>query len=213
MSIEENTHKLQPGVYQVFNFVSGTALDLDGINLKSIIGFPPHDGPNQKWEFSPLGKGYSIRNLHGGTYLTVEDGIRDGVPIVASPYPASWALEADDFEQRIWRIAWPNTTFLFDLADHGSQKPSTPIQLWTRYPFESCRLWRFVRCRATPEIAMIAKVPAPSSEVLKPSTSSTADTVIDVEGLKLGGNGELTITTTTTTTTTTVTKVARLNCP
>jgi hypothetical protein len=44
----------------------------------------------------------------------------------------------------------------------------------------------------------------------EPSLSTTADTVIDVEGLKLGGNGEMSITTTTTTVTTSVTTVKRL---
>lgn len=48
------------------------------------------------------------------------------------------------------------------------------------------------------------------SEVDAPVTCN-ADTIIDAEGLKLGGNGELIITTTTTTTTATVTKVKKLN--
>ena len=39
---------------------------------------------------------------------------------------------------------------------------------------------------------------------------TTADTVIDAEGLKLDGNGEMSITTTTTTVTTSVTTVKRI---
>lgn len=43
-----------------------------------------------------------------------------------------------------------------------------------------------------------------------PRLSTTADTVIDVEGLRMGGNGEMSITTTTTTVTTSVTVVKRI---
>lgn len=39
---------------------------------------------------------------------------------------------------------------------------------------------------------------------------TSADTVIDAKGLKLGGNGEMSITTTTTTVTTSVTAVKRI---
>ncbi|KAF8063232.1 hypothetical protein FPV67DRAFT_233952 [Lyophyllum atratum] len=215
MASQNVDHKLRPGVYQIFNFVSGTTIDLSGTDRKSISGFIPHEGPNQKWEFSPLGKGYSIRSLYTGDYITVEDEIYDGVSIVASPYPLSWALEADDFEQGIWRIAWPNTTrlFVFDLADQGNSKPGTPIQLKERYPFESSRLWRFVLQRATPESTVDSRAPSNIPHQPESPITSTADTIINAEGLKLGGNGELTVTTTTTTITTTVTKVAKLNCP
>lgn len=47
---------------------------------------------------------------------------------------------------------------------------------------------------------------------LHDSVSTTADTIIDAEGLRLIENGDFTVTTTTTTTTVTVTKVARVNC-
>lgn len=51
---------------------------------------------------------------------------------------------------------------------------------------------------------------APRSLKSEPFLQTAADTVIDVEGLKLGGNGEMSITTTTTTVTTSVTTVKRL---
>lgn len=51
---------------------------------------------------------------------------------------------------------------------------------------------------------------SPRTLEAKPAVLSTADTIVDVEGLKLGGNGEMSITTTTTTVTTSVTTVKRL---
>ena len=80
-------------------------------------GFLSHGGDNQqvsacdvllpaklinrvlKWELTPLGLGFSIRSLSSGQYLTIEVGIYNGVPIVASPYPVSWAVQKDVHNQ------------------------------------------------------------------------------------------------------------------
>lgn len=56
-----------------------------------------------QWKFEPLGPGYSIRSLSNGSYMTVEAGIGNGVPIVGSPFPVSWELEADRSERGVWR--------------------------------------------------------------------------------------------------------------
>jgi hypothetical protein len=45
--------------------------------------------------------------VHSGYYITVEAGIHNGVPLVANPFPVSWALESDDFEEGIWRFVDP----------------------------------------------------------------------------------------------------------
>ncbi|GLB42712.1 putative ricin-type beta-trefoil [Lyophyllum shimeji] len=210
---QDDDHKLQPGIYQIFNFVSDTAIDLSGGDRKSIIGFPAHDGANQKWELSLLGKGYSIRSLYTGGYLTIEDGICNGTPIVASPYPVSWALEVDDLELGTWRIVWPGTRFLFDLAGKGDSKPCTPIQLWERHPFEHCRRWRFV-LQQVPTLgpAIDPRSPENVPHGHRSPVSSQTETGVKFEESKLQGNGQTIITTTTTTTTTTVTKVEKINC-
>jgi hypothetical protein len=41
--------------------------------------------------------------MDNGHYLTIEDGLHDGVHIVGNPYPVSWALEAANVEQGMWR--------------------------------------------------------------------------------------------------------------
>ena len=89
------------------------------------------------------------------------------------------------------------------------------MKLCNRYPFSSSRLWRLVPAEVnTPIIGegdpLEFVTAAPRNLKSEPSLKTVADTVIDVEGLKLGGNGEMSITTTTTTVTTSITTVKRL---
>ena len=75
-------------------------------------------------------------------------------------------------------------------------------------------LWRLVKLGPiadnSPHQSSV-RSPTPQELIIDPPASTTtADTIIDADGLKLGGNGELAITTTTTTVTTTVTKVKRV---
>ncbi|KAF8879571.1 ricin B lectin domain-containing protein [Infundibulicybe gibba] len=214
MSISRKTDRsFTPGVYKVVNFVSGTAMDLSGADAKTIIGWDDHGGLNQQWEFTPLGAGFSICSKFCGQYLTVDGGINQGVAVIGSSYPVSWALEPDDFDEHIWRITWPNTPFLVDLANHGSKELGTLVQLRDRYPFESSYLWRLAKCPPSAseqgEDALVIASKSPSI--------SDSDTVVDAveaigEDFKLGGNENMTITTTTTTTTT-VTKIVKVTRP
>jgi len=89
------------------------------------------------------------------------------------------------------------------------------VNLCNRYPFSPSRLWRLIPVEVDTtkpiEDDMLEFVTAaPRKLESEPSLKTTADTVIDVEGLKLGGNGEMSITTTTTTVTTSVTNVKRM---
>jgi hypothetical protein len=121
-----------------------------------------------------------------------------------------------------YRIAWPNTPYLFDLANEGSHEPGTAVsssqpsiffgsnstlrqvQLWKRYPLGSSHIWRLVRCKRenAPDLDV--------NHVSKTPATSIVDTIHNTENLKLDDSGEFMLTTTTTTTTTSVTKVARV---
>jgi len=96
------------------------------------------------------------------------------------------------------------------------------MQLSNRYPFKPTRLWRFIHLKTndfphtSPENDTKADLEFTTNapKKIEPSPVITsADTVIDAEGLKLGGNGEISITTTTTTVTTSVTRVKRIAPP
>ncbi|KAH9475083.1 hypothetical protein JR316_0012189 [Psilocybe cubensis] len=191
--------QLKPGIYRIEHAQShDKVIDLSGYDGVTILGWEKHGGENQKWEFERLGPGYSIKSVFNGTCITLKIGTVDGVSLTASKFPVSWELEAD------------GSDFVFDLGSNTNE-----VTLRASSPSAPTRLWRLVE-----EIKLEWPEPEISNKILefttrapttaKPSVFSTADTVVDVEGLKFGGNGEMTITTTTTTVTTSVTKVKRL---
>jgi len=178
---------MQPGIYTFTNVLSSSAMDLSGGDHKSIIGFPAHGRDNQQWELTPLGHGFSIRSLSSGQYLTIEAGIYNGVPIVASPFPVSWVVQVDVHDKETVHIGWPNSHYIIEL-EAGNSTPGTKVQLWQKYPRERHRTWRFVRCGETCE-------------------RRTSDDIIVTEDSN-DDLGDMIITTTMTTTT--VTKVVRI---
>ncbi|TFK38581.1 hypothetical protein BDQ12DRAFT_723412 [Crucibulum laeve] len=197
------------GTYKIISEEHPTIVfDLSGGDNKSVLGFPEHGGGNQQWIFSPLGAGYSIQSVYNGHYLTIENlNPAEPIKVVASKFPMSWALEPDGFEEDVWRICFPNTQYLFEGAPDGSGH----ILLSDRHPFKRTHLWRITQIQSSAEpesIKMVArKVPGAADDT---PVNTTTETIIDAEGLKLGGDGELAITTTTTTTTVTVTRVRKL---
>ena len=87
-----------PGTYVLLNARGGTAMDLHGGDDTNVIGYPMHGNQNQQWEFIPSGHGYVIRCVRSSKaghalYLTVEGGVRDNAPVVASAYPVAWNVE------------------------------------------------------------------------------------------------------------------------
>jgi len=203
-------NKLQPGVYYIESDQNrNMVLDLAGYDWITILAFPKHGGDNQKWEFAPLGPGYSIKSVLKGTYITLNTGAIENGSLIASPYPVSWELEADGYETGLWRIRWPRSNFIFDLPDINDHI----VNLGSSYPFKPTRLWRLVAAEPEQHETLEFTTHSPKELKAQPPVVTTADTIVDVEGLKLGGNGEMSITTTTTTVTTSVTKIKRLGVP
>ncbi|KAI0773149.1 hypothetical protein BD413DRAFT_473329 [Trametes elegans] len=177
---------------------------MSGMDDKTLIGYPMHGGPNQQWEFIPSGHGYVIRCVRRSQaghplYLTTEDGLRENAAIVASPYPVSWNVEQTDDGIR---ISWPNTDFVFDLAEWGSSTPGTKIQLTRLRPGESCQLWHYTRCARAEHDAKDVDVRS-ARAVSPPATTETVSVTEEREHIT-------TTRTTTTTTITTVTEVTRM---
>lgn len=88
------------------------------------------------------------------------------------------------------------------------------VRLCEQLDDKPCQIWHLIPVASESETAPHGKgtTRASKASTIEPPVRTTADTVIDAEGLRIDGNGELAITTTTTTTTTTVTKVKRVNC-
>ncbi|KIK18925.1 hypothetical protein PISMIDRAFT_174835 [Pisolithus microcarpus 441] len=136
------------GTYTFVNRQSGTAMEMGTDH--SLIGMPPKENEMQKWEISPLGAGHSIRNLKSGKYLSVKSLSKDA-PIVASDYPAAWFIREVRVNEEnaafyeyglsqafvdscasvsigvIYRIRWPMTDIMLELADSGSSTPKTKV--------------------------------------------------------------------------------------
>ncbi|KAJ8079549.1 hypothetical protein PM082_011136 [Marasmius tenuissimus] len=221
----------RPGVYKIINAQGGTVVDLSGTDATSITAFPEHgeEASNQQWNFERLGAGYSIQSMRNSAYLTVNSARPANNPIEASLFPVSWEIEVYDLQNSTYRIRWPGSRAVFDLKDWGNSRAGNKIDLRAeQQPIHPCQLWRLA------EVPQYSKITPPHSpaqssvdlasvsdwETVKELPTSPdapvsghtiADTVIDAEGLRVGGNGEIAITTTTTTTTTTVTRVKRLN--
>lgn len=182
-----------PGPYMLLNSRSGTALDLSGADRQTVIGYPPHGGENQQWDFIPSGNGYAIRSVWPsdkydcGLYLTVQ-ALQDHAPVIATPFPVSWDVRPVD--EGTYQIYWPNTDFVLDLADWGNAAPGTKLQLMKIKPRESCQIWRLV-CQ---------------EEKLKYSQSQSKPSVTETV-METKDDYRITTIRTTTTTATTVTTV------
>ncbi|KAG7094026.1 hypothetical protein E1B28_007648 [Marasmius oreades] len=224
---------LKPGTYRIINVKDGKAIDLSGADGKSIISYAEKGDSNQLWIFKHLGAGHSIQSACNGMHLSVNRRNPLGNPIEASRYPVSWELDVFDFQDNVYRGA------VFDARDSGKVTSSialfhsdqqahcgffSQIDLQEeQMPIPQYQLWRLVQCvdpyhstphrtKAEPDYGSFSEWETSEQTTIPPASSAghtKADTVIDAEGLKIGGNGEIGITTTTTTTT--VTQVKRLN--
>ncbi|PIL34541.1 hypothetical protein GSI_03319 [Ganoderma sinense ZZ0214-1] len=194
-----------PGTYVLLNARGGTAMDLHGADDTNVIGFPMHGNQNQQWEFIPSGHGYVIRCVRPSKaghalYLTVEGGVREHAPVVASAYPVAWSVEQT--EEGI-RISWPNSNFVFDLADWGDSAPGTKIQLMPLIPGELCQLWHYTRCAPAERDEKGLEIEAQSARAISAPATTEAITISESH------NFVTTTRTTTTTVITTVTEVTR----
>jgi len=136
----------EPGVYEIKNDLLGSTVELNEVDRKSVVGYQYTGKGNQQWDFAPLGKGWTIKSVSSGLYLTLEKGIGAGVPIVASEYPAAWGVQIELDDPGLVRISWPGSEAVWDLRDG---RGGTPIQLGNRYPQDhpDCKLWRLTFLR------------------------------------------------------------------
>ncbi|KAF9653588.1 hypothetical protein BDM02DRAFT_3125556 [Thelephora ganbajun] len=114
---------IEPGVYEIRNDILGATVDFNEADRKSVVGYQYHGKGNQQWEFAPLGKGWTIKSVSSGFYLTIEKGIGAGVPIVASEYPVAWNVRIEHDDPGLVRISWPGSETVWDLRDGRGGTP------------------------------------------------------------------------------------------
>ncbi|KAG0694668.1 hypothetical protein DFH29DRAFT_309998 [Suillus ampliporus] len=193
---------MQPGVYQLINRQSGTALDLLKNDYTSVAGYPPCDDSSQKWEIAPLGAGFTIRNMKTGTYLSVNQ-LQGRTPVFAGHFPTAWQFvtaRVSNENAEMMGIYWPHTEFMFDLHC-GSSDPGSKVHLCDHKLSQQdhrCRLWKPVFLRHINHTVL------PERAREDDETSSTAT----INAADMPEGGELVLVTTTTTRTV-VTKVSK----
>ncbi|KAG0693878.1 hypothetical protein DFH29DRAFT_881130 [Suillus ampliporus] len=123
---------MQPGVYQLINRQSGTALDLLKNDYTSVA-------VGNQWEIAPLGAGFTIRNMKTGTYLSVNQ-LQGRTPVFAGHFPTAWqfvtarnsclicTVEVQILVQRLWKpvfLRHINHTVLPERAREDDETSST----------------------------------------------------------------------------------------
>ncbi|KAF8636283.1 hypothetical protein AX17_003662 [Amanita inopinata Kibby_2008] len=128
-------------VYHIVNAKSGTALDLSGTDNVSLIGWPSHDGDNQKWHIEERNGRYTVRNVRDGKYVGVVDQPADSVSALGVNYEYEWEIRPDDEDPTVFRFFVPGTRFNLDLTNFGSDQGNTPVAIWGKWEGRN-QCWR-----------------------------------------------------------------------
>ncbi|KAL0948453.1 hypothetical protein HGRIS_011026 [Hohenbuehelia grisea] len=127
-------------VYRLINAKAGTALDLSGGDNSSIIGYPYHEGANQKWLLEWTGKGWTFKSSSNGLYLTLSGTATDGTRLTVGSTPMEWHVWPDNLDSSVYRHVSPVSRS--DLWAQGDPTPGTPITLWYRWNGRH-QTWKF----------------------------------------------------------------------
>ncbi|KAH8983301.1 hypothetical protein EDB92DRAFT_1891385 [Lactarius akahatsu] len=80
--------------YKITNQLTELAVDLNGGNNKSIIGWTPHGGENQQWIIDEQVNGqWTIRSVSSQKYLGIEKAPDNGTHLVVLDKPQFWDIE------------------------------------------------------------------------------------------------------------------------
>ncbi|KAF7760721.1 hypothetical protein Agabi119p4_10130 [Agaricus bisporus var. burnettii] len=119
--------------YRITNVKAGNALDLSGVDDRSIIGYPYHGGMNQQWTFTWEGDAWSIRSVSSSKYLGIDGNPNNGTKLVADTQMFKWHIWRDAMDENNFRIFVPNTHQNVDLSNHGDPTPGNPIIIWSTW--------------------------------------------------------------------------------
>ncbi|KAG2002382.1 hypothetical protein CC2G_004577 [Coprinopsis cinerea AmutBmut pab1-1] len=134
--------KIQDGrTYAIRNIKSGTVVEVAKDN-KSIVGNVLNSAPNQKWTTNWTGKGWTLRSVASGQYLSIAGPPANGTKLVLSAAAFEWHIWHDEVYPGVYRIFVPYTTQNLDLYNYGDFAPGTPVTLWNRWE-GAHQLWDF----------------------------------------------------------------------
>lgn len=119
--------------YKITNVKSGTVVDLSAGDNTTIIGYPDHDGSNQRWTFEWTSGAWAIKSAGLGTYIGLSGTAANGTSLAAVSSPVTWDIWFDSVNPSNYRLFVHNTTQNWDLADFGNSTPGTHVQTWARW--------------------------------------------------------------------------------
>ncbi|KAH8993679.1 hypothetical protein EDB92DRAFT_1852700 [Lactarius akahatsu] len=125
--------------YKITNEQTKLALDLHGINHKTIMGYHLHGGENQQWVIDEQVNGqWTIRSVDQQKYLGVEKAPDNGTHLVGLDQPQFWDIEilpgCEDATKPSVKLCQSVRGTCF-VVDHPLEKPpvGADLQLWTAW--------------------------------------------------------------------------------
>ncbi|KAH9030987.1 ricin B lectin domain-containing protein [Lactarius pseudohatsudake] len=138
--------------YKITNEQTKLALDLHGINHKTIMGYHLHGGENQQWVIDEQVNGqWTIRSVDQQKYLGVEKAPDNGTHLVGLDQPQFWDIEIlpgceDATKPSVKYVTVRGTCFV---VDHPLEKPpvGADLQLWTAWGGKN-QIWVLEECES-----------------------------------------------------------------
>jgi len=141
--------------FKIQNIVGKTYVDIRD-HVRELCGQKSASLENSRglWDIQPLGPGYTIRKAGSATsgrpdqFCTMLDGIKNETAVSVSDFPVAWRIVVvDDVRYRgleYVRIFWGSTNMVWDLAQWGSERDGTKVQLMDNGRPEPCRMWELI---------------------------------------------------------------------
>ncbi|KAH9161598.1 ricin B lectin domain-containing protein [Lactarius sanguifluus] len=125
--------------YKITNQLTELAVDLNGGNNKSVIGWTPHGGENQQWIIDEQVNGqWTIRSVSSQKYLGIEKAPDNGTHLVVLDKPQFWDIEilpgSNDPTKPSVKLCQRVRGTCF-VANSPPEKPAigADLQLWTAW--------------------------------------------------------------------------------
>jgi len=106
---------LADGTYTIVNAqFTGEIFDVNGGDGRTVIGYPPNDGANQRWTVKNFGLFYTIQVVSSGLYLGIDgDAPAEGKQLIVDTKQSKWSIQEDFAKRGTYRIT---PAFAFGLA-------------------------------------------------------------------------------------------------
>jgi len=170
--------RIKPGIYKIKNIVSQTYVDIKD-HVRELCCRPTSALGDSRglWEILPLGLGYTIRKAGPSVagkpdqFCIMLEGTGGGSVVSVSEFPVAWKVAVvEDVKYKGFeyvRIFWGSTNVIWDLAQWGSDRDGTRVQVMDNGKPEPCRVWELIPVK-------LESSSQPSSSFGVQSSSSTA---------------------------------------